>query len=526
MTVLQRREISNTTDRPDEQHALRPAGSHSPRWTFRRPFMAFLLLSSAPLTLGVLISIPPARLAEGFKTLTAIRAHTLSSIGLRSEQSRPSAGEATNVTGTFPSPAARALIPGTDRSVLAYGDRLKITFYESIGVALEGRQGGTDQAIATIFPRMDLSAEYSVDEGGSLAIPRLGQFAVAGQTITAVRSALAAAFEQAIGRPSDVHLTVVERQPIYVLGTVRNAGVFKHAPGMTALQALANAGGIDSGIADTSKTIESIRETQRLLQTETRLDRLLVSQARLIALRDDLDSLTLPANIASRLSETASRDALKSLITGAQATLTVERARYQHQVSLAERQVGVARVEVGAQNMHTAQLTALLARKADRLRDLEGIATHGSVSSLRLTDAGVDISEIVARREDIRVGLAQSERRLVEAEIALAKIQLDHSAGIDKELSSTQQEIEDCTHAIASMRAVINVLRDNGLRIDPATAGTAFLTITRRVADGIVVEPATESSALLPGDVVQVNSARRVDAKGAASVQNVTQMQR
>ena len=186
----------------------------------------------------------------------------------------------------------------------------------------------------------------------------------------------------------------------------------------------------------------------------------------------------------------------------------------------------ILRIELEAQNLRAGQLTSLLAKKSDRLRELEGIAAHGSVSQLKLTDVGVDISETTARREDIRVALAQSERRLVEAEIALAKIQLDHAAGIDKELSATEQDIDDCTRAIISMQAVTEVLRDS--RPDSAGAPTdvPFLRITRRIDDGLRVIPATEATSLLPGDVVQVNYASRFEAQDTPSSQHVTHLQK
>ena len=112
-------------------------------------------------------------------------------------------------------------------------------------------------------------------------------------------------------------------------------------------------------------------------------------------------------------------------------------------------------------------------RKSDRLRDLAGIAAHGSVPQFKLTDVGVDVAEVTARREDLRVALAQSERRLVEAEIALAKTQLEHSVDIDRELAATQQEIDDSTQAIASMQAVTRVLRDG-------TSDTVSPRVSRR----------------------------------------------
>lgn len=519
--MFRQHQASKSIGHPSEQ---RSAGVRGPTRTFRLSLFAFLLLVSTPLGLGILMSVPPARLAGSLGLLSDTWTHILSAAEWRSDSPQSPAAGMSSSQNTRPSWAVPIVPRDRDHNILSYGDRLKITFYESLGVTIEERSSNPDQPVATIFPRMDLSAEYLVDEGGSLAIPKLGHFKAAHQTVTALQSTLATAFERTIGRSSDVHIAIVERQPIYVIGTVRNAGTFKHTPGMTVLQALANAGGTNSGTADVSKAIESIRETQRLRETEARLDRLLLTQARLTALRDDADGLTVPASIIARLSGMAQQEGLKTLIAGAQATLTEERVRYRQEMSLAQRQVGIARTELEAQNVRAEQLKLLLAKKSDRLRDLEAIAARGSVSQYKLTDVGVDISDSITRREDTRVALAQSERRLVEAEIALAKIQLDHSAGINRELSATQQEIDNCRQAIVSMQAVTEVLRDGTSDVAGASSSTPFLRITRRVADGITVMAATESTGLLPGDVVQVNFVGGSDASVAGSSQDTTHL--
>jgi exopolysaccharide production protein ExoF len=496
------------------QPAQQSAGSRDPKRTFRLSAIAATLLFSAPLVLGILIGLPPLRLAEGLRTLLSAPAH-ISAASRHSDLAQLPGPEMAKVQGTHLPLAAPAVSVGHEGNLLSYGDRLKITFYESLGVTLKASGGSSDQAIATIFPRMDLSAEYSVDEGGNLAVPKLGKLKIAGQPIAEAQLALAAAFEHVVGRSSDVNIAVVERQPIYVLGTVRNAGTFKHVPGMTVLQALANAGGIGSGATDTSRAIESIRETQRLRQMETRLDRLLTNQARLNALRDGSDSIA----------ETTSKDGPATLVARAQAALAVERAGYQQQLSLAERLVEIARGERAAQNLRIAQINVLLAKKSDRLHDLEAIAARGSVPQFKLTDVGVDVAEVTARREDLRVALMQSERRLVEAEIALAKIQLEHSVGIDKELAMTQQEIDDTMQAIASMQAVTQVLHDGASGAVGRSASIPFLRITRRMAAGITVMQATEETALVPGDVVQVNFVDSFDPPDARAAQLITHSQ-
>jgi polysaccharide biosynthesis/export protein ExoF len=341
--------------------------------------------------------------------------------------------------------------------------------------------------------------------------PRLGAFPATGQTVAALQSALAASFERTIGRTSDVQVAIVERQPIYVLGAVRSTGPFKHVPNMTVLQALADAGGPDTATADTSRTIENIRETAHLHQNENQLDSLLLKHAVLRAQRDNSDTMQAPAEIRSRLFQGAPGDGLAALVAGAAATLGVERKRFEQQLSLAERQVDLAQLEREAQTLRANQLKDLLARKQTKLHEMEAVAARGSVSQFKIIDMGVEVSELLVRQEDLRVALAQAERRLVEAEAALAKVETDHSMEVEQALAATQREIDDCRRSIASMRAVTQVLRDALPKVAAESDETQGFRITRRVPMGLTVFQADETTSLLPGDVLQVSSANRTD---------------
>jgi protein involved in polysaccharide export with SLBB domain len=478
------------------------------QWRPLRLSLVFLLLLSlALLGLGIASSLSPLRMTETLQTFSDAWTRLLAATSLSSapRQSVGANAMTANVTQTSRAPVPLAVSKAGEGDVIAYGDHLKITFYESVGVKVANGKANSDRVVAAVFPRMDLSAEYEVDESGGVNIPKLGQVLATGQSIVALQSTLAAAFERAIGRSSDVHVAIVGRQPIYVLGTVRNAGSFKFAPGMTVLQALADAGG--TGLGDTSRAIEATRETERLRQAEDKMDRLLVKQAMLVARRENADHIVLTPSTRAQLSPTSAPERLNALIAGATAILTSERKGYQQQLVLAQRQVDIARTEVEAQNMRANQLKDLLAKKQERLHGLEGIAANGSVPRYKLTDVGADISELVARQEDLRVTLAQAERRLIEAEIAQAKIEHDYPAETERDLATTQAAIDDTARAIASMQAVTEIL-GNGL---PETAGQSTgaqsLIITRRVGTGLTTIPAVDTTLLLPGDVLQVNSA-------------------
>jgi polysaccharide biosynthesis/export protein ExoF len=471
-----------------------PVGGRNP-WRFARRPLVFLVLSFATIGGAVATVSPLGDLTGNVQNFSDVWKRLLV---------RPGEGSAAGHSGGMLVPRG-ATADIKHGEVLSYGDRLKITFFETGAVDLASDGTKPDHVVAVVFPRMDLSAEYTVDGiSGRLDIPKLGQIAAAGKSITALQSELAAAFRRAVGRPSDVHVAVIDRLPIYVVGAVRAAGALKYSPGMFVMQALAAAGGADRGVSDTSKAIENIRETGRLRLAKSKLDRLQVKEARLLAQQANAETISIPASIASQLSQTGTRDSLRNIIDAARASLVAERKNYRDQVALADRQIEVVKLEVDAQKRRIDRLNEFLRKKTNKLQEVQEIARRGSVPHFRITDMEIEIGDLVTRREDYSVSLAQTERRLVEQEAARAKLERDHFAAIEAELNTVQQEIHGLNYEIASMQAVIATLQ-NGTAVAPGSGGNPRLSITRRAAGQFVVVPADEATPLLPGDVVKVD---------------------
>lgn len=400
-----------------------------------------------------------------------------------------------------PAPAAAAP-PG--QNIIVYGDRLKVSFFESISLVLgdTAKEQGVPSPV-TIFPRMDLTGEYVVDETGGLDIPRLGWRAVAGQGVSALESELAVVFKHAFGRPGTVHIAFLDRRPVYILGGPRGGATIKHAPGMIVLQALAEAGGYQPSALDTSRTIEAIRETQRLGEAQDRLVRALLRHARLTALRDGLSTITLPPATTAQLAETCPQDAA-GFLQNANATLTLELLAHAEQLALANRQTDIANMELAAQELRSEQAGALVEIKTSRLQSLERIAVHGDVSRFKLTDVAVEVSEATARQDDLRATVAQAQSRLVEAEIMRTKLMRAYMSQVTLDLASAAQEVGDLRRTVAAIKAVVAVL-DDGREASVNTA-TAFpgLQIIRRESGGTSLVPAFDSTPLMPGDVLRI----------------------
>ena len=465
--------------------------------------------SASIITLGVIgigaMKLNPAWTTEAIERLSASWVHFGTT---QLPTARPSAELQRTPALAQSVPAAPAAPdaaePPAGGDAIAVGDRLKITFFESVAVALGGAaQDPAAPAPVTIFPRMDLSGEYVVDEAGGLDIPRLGWHAVTGGGDGTLERQLASAFSRAFGRPCDVHVAVLDRRPVYILGGLRGGMAIKHAPGMTALQALAEAGGQPRDVMDTSRAIEAIRETQRLGEAQDRLARAVIRLARLTAMRDGGATTALPPAMAALLSDTPPQDTA-ALLHEADTALTLERSAHAERLALANRQVDIAGMELAAQSLRATQARVISESKTLRLRGMEGIAAQGSVSQFKVLDIKIELAEAVARQEDLRVAIAQAQSRLTEAETGLINVTQAFTRQVMLEVGAAAQEVADLRRAVRAMREVVAVLDEGSGRASRREAGPPSLTIVRQGPGGTLLIPAFQTTPLLPGDVLQI----------------------
>ena len=515
--MLQLKEAAGSVNDPSGDPDRRSAAGRGPL-RFLPTWIPYALLPCAILGAAAATVFSPSDLTNGVHKFS----NGLKSLWLTA-QSRPGSGPishhpAARHTGDPPVPAAaKANVEGGE--IVSFGDRLKVTFFETTGVDLATGEAVPDRAITVMFPRMDLSADYTVDESGSLELPKLGRVATSGKSVAALQSELATTFQRALGKPADVHVAIVDRLPIYVVGAVRAAGSFKYVPGMFVMQAVAGAGGIDRGVSDTSKVIETIRETGRLRLIKSKLDYLLLKEARLLAQKANVEGVSIPPSIASALSQKGSRDRLERLIDAAEASLKAAQKDYRDQVTLSHRHIEVVRLEIAAQEVRIKQLSKLVGKKESKLQELQAIAQRGSIPQHRIMEMEIEIAEQMARREDFNVTLAQTQRRLIEQEAAHAKLERDHYIGVESELFATQQDLHNLLYETTSMQAVIAALENDGGEA-PRSGNGPRLSITRRVGGQLVVTPAIDTTVLLPGDVVTVDFAGRSGAALTADVQH------
>ena len=118
------------------------------------------------------------------------------------------------------------------------------------------RVNSGDRLRVTVFRHVDLSGEFVLDGGGFFALPLLGAINGGGRTPRELESDIETAFKDGgyLVNPQ-VGIEVLTYRPFYILGEVNQPGSYPYVSGMTAINAIALAGGFTYRAKRSSMTI-------------------------------------------------------------------------------------------------------------------------------------------------------------------------------------------------------------------------------------------------------------------------------
>jgi protein involved in polysaccharide export with SLBB domain len=103
--------------------------------------------------------------------------------------------------------------------------------------------GPNDRVRITVFGQPTLTGEYTLDGNGVLAFPLIGNVPADGSTTSELQQKIAAKLAPDYLVNPNVSAEIVTRRPFYVIGEVQKPGNYAYVTDMTALNAVAMAGG-------------------------------------------------------------------------------------------------------------------------------------------------------------------------------------------------------------------------------------------------------------------------------------------
>lgn len=103
--------------------------------------------------------------------------------------------------------------------------------------------GAGDELRVTIFGQKDLSGKFTVDGGGSISMPLIGNVETGGKTVREATNAIIAKLKPDYLKNPRVSVEVLNYRPFYIIGEVKSPGSYPYVSGMTAVNAVALGGG-------------------------------------------------------------------------------------------------------------------------------------------------------------------------------------------------------------------------------------------------------------------------------------------
>ena len=103
--------------------------------------------------------------------------------------------------------------------------------------------GPNDRVRIIVFGQPTLTNEYVLDGTGTLSFPLIGNIPANGVTTSQLQQTIAAKLDPDYLRNPSVSAEVLTRRPFYVIGEVHKPGNYPYVTDLTALNAVAMAGG-------------------------------------------------------------------------------------------------------------------------------------------------------------------------------------------------------------------------------------------------------------------------------------------
>src|SRR5882724_10153032 len=130
--------------------------------------------------------------------------------------------------------------------------------------------GPNDRLRITVFGQPTLTGEYTLDGNGDLAFPLIGNVPANGVTTSQLQQAIAAKLEPDYLINPNVSAEIVTRRPFYVIGEVQKPGNYPYLTDMTAIHAVAMAGGFTYRARKNDFYVKRLDKDGRMVRIEAK----------------------------------------------------------------------------------------------------------------------------------------------------------------------------------------------------------------------------------------------------------------
>lgn len=359
-----------------------------------------------------------------------------------------------------------------------------------------------------LFEWSALSGEFAVSSTGMLSLPVVGTFSVDGKAPAEIAALISERLKGTAGlvNAPAAAVEIAQYRPIYVVGIVEKPGEYAFRPTMTALQAVAIAGGFQRmelalGRFERETIVAegeiSVQQTQ-LLALQVRRDRLLAEarKAEAITFSDDIRR-SLNDGAAQAMREESALFASHRKATRSQADLL------QQSRSLLEEELRT----LGAKAVTQQRQQDLVRRE---LNNINSLISKGLAVSPRQLAVEQNLAQSESQALDLILATARAKQEISRIDRTLSDLENQREIDIGRELRETQLSLKQTDDRIIALRALIHESTALAPRLqnqqEKQLARMRF-SVQRRQGGTVNEIAIEETSPILPGDIVRVERA-------------------
>lgn len=363
------------------------------------------------------------------------------------------------------------------------------------------RIGVGDKIGVVVIGQPDLSGEATVDQGGDLRLPVVGDIHAANLTLSELEKSIGQSLEQGYVRRPAVSVKITEFRPIYVLGTVRTPGLYPFQQGQSVLAAIARAGGIGApeqiGMAG-----DLFQMDERVRVLEVSRVALLAKQARLTAQQNGADRIDFPD--MSALAVDPAR--ITQIRDGEERVFAAERQAEQQETEALRKQFPRLETEIASLKQQGEFERRQRDLNQQLIADYEQLAKSGLARKPTYIEIKREEARIEESMERLKSESLKSELAIGDLHFRIAELHNNYQRRVMTELRETDRSLLELTVTLPSaQRARAARAQQMGLLTGEQRQQPAITVIRVKGATTVKYDAGVDFL-LQPGDVVQVGS--------------------
>ncbi|MBA5804964.1 MULTISPECIES: polysaccharide biosynthesis/export family protein [Rhizobium] len=350
------------------------------------------------------------------------------------------------------------------------------------------------------YERWDaLGGEYTVSDDGAVFLPFLGSLSVSNLDNTDLTSEIAKRLQEKIGlvQAPAVTIEILEYPPIYVVGDVTKPGEYKFRPGLTVLQSLALGGGPFR--ATSLQQSQTIKLAGELREIDHSLLRSTAKLARLQAEMTGVKEITFDRTLGVDQQYAAGIYNEERVIFQARANALDRQSKALTELrDLLNSEVGMLgeKVQGSEDNIKSIE---------DQLTSVKTLVTKGLTVSSRQLDLERLLTTYRSNRLDLVTAIMRGRQAISETTRNLEGLYDTRRSEVASELQSEQARLDQLKlkREMTQKLLLDDLAAGGGSNITDEALPLTF-TVSRRSEGQIRQFQASETTALIPGDVVRV----------------------